>query len=362
MAALALPAPPDITRMIQNEYQVFFRRYEDHATGLRVDSLTSRTRFDPNEANFACTRDGFYVSLLHENTVDTLDSRKRFDKCADQGIPVAPGAAVDPVDSAIHAYSTLISNLIKDERIADARFVIEFLQDNGVGQYYNRRKNNVLALLGGDVNALRACPQGIIEEVLRYLLDVFTTEQRYIDSSPTVKKAIATVVIGGQPDMANVYREGMTPEVTNHFFAFILNQTRQYIDSLPAGMKTTIIRRLNDNASNLSVFLRTPDCIYAYPRAPLQAAALVADAQAAAQAAAQDAAAAGAAALAAAAVPFFRRTAADAKLYAAPPAAGGGKKRTLRTLRTLRKIKSKSKKSKSYKKKINRKKSHRRYR
>ena len=57
-------ARPDITRRIQDEYQVFFKRYKDHSTGLRRDSLTPSTPFyisvNPNEANFVCTRDGFY--------------------------------------------------------------------------------------------------------------------------------------------------------------------------------------------------------------------------------------------------------------------------------------------------------------
>jgi hypothetical protein len=182
-------------------------------------------------------------------------------------------------------------------------------------------------------------------------LYVFSDEQRYIASSSTVKKAIAKCVITyRQQDMVNVYDAGMTIPVKVHFFAFILNQTQQFIDSLhmSQAMKNYMISRLNNNASDLSVFLGTVECGYLYTNAAAGAAAFVAAAAAAAQAAAAAAAVAQAAAAAAAANrnPFYQRR----------QGAGGNQKRT------LRKIKSKSIKSKSYKKKINRKKSHRRYR
>ena len=149
-------------------------------------------------------------------------------------------------------------------------------------------------------------------------------------------KAIAKYVITyRQPNMVGVYN-GMNPNVKNHFFAFILNQTPQFFNSLNMSqmIKNYMIDRLNDNASGLSVFLGTVECGYLYPNAAAGAATFVA------------AAAAAAAASAAARNPFHQRR----------EGAGGSQKRT------LRKIKSKSIKSKSYKKKINRKKSHRRYR
>ena len=53
----------------------------------------------------------------------------------------------------------------------DARSVIEFLKIDyaeAMSQYrtyYDRSKKDVLALLGGDLNALRACPQVMRDEV-----------------------------------------------------------------------------------------------------------------------------------------------------------------------------------------------------
>jgi hypothetical protein len=308
---------------------------------------------DANDPNFACSRDSFYLSLLHIGRTDRQGSKDRFRMCAMQGVVGAPGPAADPVDAAIHGYSMLINDLISNDQGPDARSVIEFLQtdyayamsEHETRTYYDRSKKNVLALLGSDLNdlnALRACTQRMRDEVLQYLLYVFSDEQRYKDSSLTVKKAIAKYVITyRQPNMVGVYN-GMNLNVKNHFFAFILNETPQFIDSLNMSqvIKNYMIDRLNDNASGLSVFLGTVECGTKYPNAAAAAAALVI---AAAQAAAQAAAERGV---------FYQRR----------EGAGGSQKRTLRTLRTLRKIKSKSIKSKLYKKKINRKKSHRRYR
>uniref|UniRef100_A0A6C0I3L0 Uncharacterized protein n=1 Tax=viral metagenome TaxID=1070528 RepID=A0A6C0I3L0_9ZZZZ len=367
MAAPAVVEPSDLnlppptpeesvdnpTRTIQYEYQHFFERYKDKKDDLRRDSLTPTTNFyirmDASDPNFACSRDSFYLSLLHVRVVDKEGSIKRFHKCALQGIARAPGAAADTVDvdAAIHGYSILINDLIKADQGPDAVIVMDFLKTDyaeAMSQYresYDISKKNVLALLGGDLNALEACPKRLKDEVL---LEVFSDEQLYIASSTTVKKAIAELVINGQDDMVNVYNTGMTRPVRLNFFAFILNQTPQFIASLPEVMKNYIITRLNNNASDLSVFLGTVQCGNKYPNAAGAAAAVVAAAQAAA------AAAAAAAQAAAKRGVFYQRR----------EGAGGSQKRTLRTLRTLRKIKSK--KSKSYKKKINRKKSHRRYR
>ena len=362
---LNLPAPTaaesanNPTRTIQYEFRHFFERYRNHATNTRRDSLTPGTPFyismDASDTNphFVCSRESFYLSLIHVIRTDRLGSQNRFRMCAMQGVVVAPGAAADTVDAAIHGYSILINDLITTNQGPDAKSVIEFLKLDYAyemsehGDHYDRSKKNVLALLGNNYNALRACPQRMRDEVLQYLLYVFSDEQRYIASSPTVKKAIAKYVITyRQQDMVNVYDAGMTIPVKVHFFAFILNQTQQFINSLhmSQAMENYMVSRLNNNASDLRVFLGGETCIYLYPNAAAGAVAFVA-AVAAAQAAAA------AAAAAALHPPYIIDTA---------PAAGGGKKRTLRTLRTLRKIKSK--KSKSYKKKINRKKSHRRYR
>lgn len=231
------PAPPDITRMIQDGYQDFHRRYRDLTTGLRVDSIMSRTRFDPNEANFACTRDGFYVSLLHFSRTDRPRSIDRFNKCADQGIPVAPGAAVDPVDSAIHAYSKLISNLIHDERMQEARFVIEFLQTDYTDamsdpNIFRGNKDKILLLIGDDF-ALRASPVEIQTNVLDLVHYLFRNEQRYIESSPLAKKVICKFVVRyGQQDMIQLYNQ-ITPLAKAHFFVSILENEIIISNQLP---------------------------------------------------------------------------------------------------------------------------------
>ena len=386
---LNLPAPTaaesanNPTRTIQYEYTHFYQnRYR--RGGLRQESL-SNTPFalsmNADNPAFVCSRDSFYLSLVHVARVDRPGSEARFRMCAIQGIAVAPGAAADPVDDAIHGYSILIKNLISTNQQHHAGSVIEFLKIDYASTmsedrtYYDRSKNNVLALLGDDYDALIACPQIMRGEVLQYLLYIFRNEQRYIASSPRVKKAIAKYVITySQPNMVNVYNGGMSTRVKVHFFAFILNQTQQFIDSLDISSNQRIenymISRLNNNASDLSAFLGTDECEYLYPNAAAGAAAFV-QAAAAAQAAAQAAAAAAAVAAAAAAA----AAAAHPYIIDTAPAAGGGgsQKRILRKIKPKKSIKSiksiksksiksKSIKSKSYKKKINRKKSHRRYR
>ena len=227
----AVPAlTPTIT--IQNEYQVFLQRYRDHSTGLRRDSLTPRTplysSMDPNEPNFVCTRDSFYLSLLHFARVDRQASIDRFHRCAEQGVPEA--AAANPVDTAIHAFSILISDLIHAERRPEARDVIEFLQidytdamnDPRSQRMYDRSKNEILLLLGDNGNALRACPLKLRTEVLQLVHYLFRNEQRYVASSPLAKKVISNFVIRHrQQDMIQLY-ENLTPLARAHFFVSIL--------------------------------------------------------------------------------------------------------------------------------------------
>jgi hypothetical protein len=250
----AAPAlDPIIT--IQNEYQIFLQRYRDHSTGLRRDSLTPRTplyvSMDPNEPNFVCTRDSFYLSLLHFARVDRQGSIDRFHKCAQQGFPGA--AATNPVDTAIHAFSILISDLIYAERRPEARDVIEFLQidytdemnDPRSQRMYNRSKNEVLLLLGDNGNALRVCPIELRTEVLQLVHYLFRNEQRYIASSPLAKKVISKFVIRyRQPIMIQVY-EQLTPLSRAHFFVYILENN---INVSPVMMNQIEIQLLLPNS------------------------------------------------------------------------------------------------------------------
>jgi hypothetical protein len=255
---MAAPPPPDITRIIQDEYQVFFQRYKDHNTGLRVESMRPRTPFyisvDPNEANFVCTRNGFYLSLLHFSRVDRQGSIARFHKCAQQGIPLAPGAAAaNPVDAAIHAYSILISNLLNAERQTEAREVIEFLQedytdamsDPRTQRIYNRTKDQILLLIGENIDTLRASPIELRTEALHLVHYLFRNEQRYIASSLLAKKVICKYVVRyREPHMIQLY-EQLTPLAKAHLFVSVLEnnltisqQTPQITQDLELALMT----------------------------------------------------------------------------------------------------------------------------
>lgn len=185
--AAQLP-PADITRRIQDGYQDFYRRYSDHSTGIRLDSLTNESAFyismNPNQDHFTCTRDAFYLSLLHFRPSDPTNpsdrtiqfnntTNNRFNKCAAQGIPHEAGAEQDPVDAAIHAYSKLISILIRENRQEEASYVVEFLKMNitsitpqsRLDQRYQQIKMITFILLGDnlvkerDNSALRVSPE-----------------------------------------------------------------------------------------------------------------------------------------------------------------------------------------------------------
>ena len=246
MAAPLPPAPPDITKIIQDGYKDFFTRYEDQSTGIRQYSLTPGTPFyismNPNEANFVCTRDSFYLSLLHFSNVDRQSSVNRFHKCAQQGIPLADGAAVvDPVDAAIHAYSILISHLINtQERRPEAKQVIDFLKldyTDADPRYYNRIKDQILLLIGEDIDALRASPMEIRTNVLDLVHYLFRNEQRYIASSPLAKKVICKYVLNiRHVDMIQVYGN-LTPLAKAHFFVYILE------NNLPISQHTPQIKQ-----------------------------------------------------------------------------------------------------------------------
>lgn len=269
----APPPPPDITRIIQDEYQAFFQRYKDRNTDLRRESMTPRTPFyisvDPNEANFVCTRNGFYLSLLHFSRVDRQGSIDRFHRCAQQGIPLAPGAAaVNPVDAAIHAYSILISNLIDAERRPEAREVIEFLQedytdamsDPRTQRIYNRTKDQILLLFGENIDALRASPIELRTEVLHLVHYLFRNEQRYIESSPFAKKVISKYVVRyREPHMIQLY-EQLTPLAKAHFFVSVLENN------------LTISQQAPQITQDLELALMTPESplnqlLQSYPNA-----------------------------------------------------------------------------------------------
>jgi hypothetical protein len=308
---------------------------------------------------FVCSRESFYLSLLHYSNKDREGSLDRFHKCATQGVV---GAPEDPVDAAIHAYSILINNLLSKEEKKHAMQVIIFLQkdyahaisqDDEVKGNYLISKRIVFELLVNDYNALMvASPPPLREEVLQYLVKVFKDEHFYISSSPMVKKAIATFTITiPQLNMEDVYRHHMSQDVKLHFFAFILNHIQDFIDNLVGlhvqqigyDIKHYLINRSNDSQSQLSLFLKSDVGKKDYPNARNGVATLRA-AVAAAQAAAQ--AAAAQAALDRLQNPF---------LQVSPNGAGGSQKRTLRKIKSKKSKKSikskKSKKSKSYRKK-----------
>lgn len=190
MAAQLPPAqlpPADITRRIQDGYQDFYRRFYDNSTGIRLDSLMNESAFyismNPNQDRFTCTRDAFYLSLLQFRPSDPTNpsdrtiqfnntTNNRFNKCAAQGIPREAGTEQDPVDAAIHAYSKLISILIRENKQKEAFDVVEFLRMNITPQssrldqqQYQQKKMITFLLLSDnlskerDNSALRVSPE-----------------------------------------------------------------------------------------------------------------------------------------------------------------------------------------------------------
>jgi hypothetical protein len=227
------------TRTIHYEYTQFCKRYRSE--NLSEASLRSGgpyyTSMDATQPNFVCSRESFYLSLLHFS-VDQQGSIDIFRKCATQGVVGVAGAPQDPVDAAIRAYSILINNLYLKGDIDYIGRVVSFLQidyayviseDPGVKTRYLESKQIVFELLGNDYYAFIASPPLMRMNIIRYFVHVFNKDNFYIDSSPIAKKAIAKFVITYPvEDMVRVYQEGMSDLVKVHFFAFILNNIRRF--------------------------------------------------------------------------------------------------------------------------------------
>lgn len=154
---------------------------------MQLDLYTNDSAFyismNPNQDHFTCTRNAFYLSLLRfrlshpSDTEQTIQfnntNNNRFNKCAAQGIHHEDEAEVDPVDLAIHAYSKLISILIRENRQEEASYVVEFLKMNitsitpesRLDQQYQKIKMITFMLLGDnlvkerDNSALRVSPE-----------------------------------------------------------------------------------------------------------------------------------------------------------------------------------------------------------
>lgn len=176
--AAQLP-PAGITKRIQDGYQDFHRQYSDLSTGMQLDLFTNDSALyismNPNQDHFTCTRNAFYYSLFLFRLSDPSDTERtiqfnntnnnRFNKCAAQGIHHEDEAEVDPVDMAIHAYSKLISILIRGNRQEQkyASYVVEFLKMNP--ENYQTNKMITFMLLGDNLNkerdnsALRVSPE-----------------------------------------------------------------------------------------------------------------------------------------------------------------------------------------------------------
>jgi hypothetical protein len=225
---------PDLSRAIQSEYQGYLNRFTGPG-GLMSQVLTVGSplykSMNPDDPEFACTRDSFYLSLMQILRRDEeAISIARFRKCAESA--EEGGIAIrDGIDSAIHAYSILIRNLYNKQKFAELRKVVMILQDPNEMRNsqeepdkmsYKRNKDQVLLLIGDDLLALSASPRPIKTEVFDLVAYLFRNENRYIRSSELAKNVIYKFVleynIAGRPfDYQN-----LSPLGKAHFLLYIL--------------------------------------------------------------------------------------------------------------------------------------------
>lgn len=226
---MAQQAPLDLSRVIQSEYRGYLNRFSG-PDGLMSQLMTPETplykSMNPYDPEFACTRDSFYLSLMQILRSDEeAISIARFRKCAENGIVI-----IDPVDSAIYAYSILISNLYNKQKLDDLRKVVMFLQDpnemrnsqdEGDKVSYQRNKDRVLLLIGDDLFAL-SVSQYIRTEVSDLVTHLFRDQNRYIRSSELAKNVIYKFVLEYNIRNNPFDYQNLTPLGKAYFLLYIL--------------------------------------------------------------------------------------------------------------------------------------------
>ena len=226
---MAQQAPLDLSRVIQSEYRGYVDRFSG-PDGLMSQLMTPETplykSMNPYDPEFACTRDSFYLSLMQILRSDEeAISIARFRKCAENGIVI-----IDPVDSAIYAYSILISNLYNKQKLDDLRKVVMFLQDpnemrnsqdEGDKVSYQRNKDRVLLLIGDDLFAL-SVSQYIRTEVSDLVTHLFRDQNRYIRSSELAKNVIYKFVLEYNIRNNPFDYQNLTPLGKAYFLLYIL--------------------------------------------------------------------------------------------------------------------------------------------
>ena len=228
---MAQQAPLDLSRVIQSEYRGYLNRFSG-PDGLMSQLMTPETplykSMNPYDPEFACTRDSFYLSLMQILRSDEeAISITRFRKCAEEG-----GIAIrDGIDSAIHAYSILISNLYNKQKFAELRKVVMFLQDPNEMRNsqeepdkmsYKRNKDQVLLLIGDDLLALSASPRPIRTEVSDLVTHLFRDQNRYIRSSELAKNVIYKFVLEYNIRNNPFDYQNLTPLGKAYFLLYIL--------------------------------------------------------------------------------------------------------------------------------------------
>jgi hypothetical protein len=319
-----------------------------------------------------CTRNDFYYAVK-SITPELLQNIVRQGTSPAQLLQVPPFQIFqlcaanqelrrDPVDSAIHAYSKLIRNIILtfpepiNDKIGIVLKVVEFLKtkrthDNN--ENYTKMKNSILLLFGQDM--LVSLREGgvfystpIYSEMKQLILDIFHDQESYIASSKLVKSLIFRFYIANTDARFRQAYSRISPLSKAHFFIHIMDNHRECLDRLDPDMITEIKNELRNQNSELKILLRNYSL---YPTARIVANSLETDSP----------------------MPQYIPPTPDTLQRPPPPQHppqdpplprrlfNGGSRRKSTLLLKRRKLRSKSK-SKSNKNRMQRKKSHRRSR
>jgi hypothetical protein len=240
----------DPTRIIQYEYN---QKKDQIIEVIRRRALANQ------QVGITCTRDDFYLTLGSSYSLQSLPMFEQFSRCQQVG----DGGAVN---NAIHAYSKLISNLRGRGHDDNANLVIIFLTSDPITiRKYNKTKSMILTLFGEDLilcederqpqNAAVIPSIQIFAELQQLLVQTFTNEQGYIESTPILKQIISRFLINQDPVMIGAY--GSTPPsslLKAHFFIYVLNNIEQH-SQLSSVVYDDIVQELENTKSQLILLL-----------------------------------------------------------------------------------------------------------
>jgi hypothetical protein len=231
------------TKKIQWDYQDFLPTYTD---SKRYRELVQAQEPDSLQQ---CTRDSFYLSL-HQFDSSTQKALDRFKLCAERGIY----QPLDDVDSAIHAYSKLISSELELGELGDMNKIKRVISFLTLGRYdddiltsgymqvintdereklYQAMEMTTLPFFFESQVALNLIPDSICVRLVCTMLRNPKNPEHYKDLSSFTRRYISEkVVVLDDVQIRNVVIRHLDPQTKVCLFLSILTEVQFYVDTM----------------------------------------------------------------------------------------------------------------------------------